>query len=398
MKKNYLFLAAATTLFAACVQTDVVNDIPEPQQQAISFETFANKQTRAENSGAAYTENDLSNHHTTFKVWGYKNITTTKVFDGITVSYTDSEWDYVNQSQKTVYWDKTATRYDFYAAAPAIVGRNSNFWSLNNNSTDDVNTDDFITTAQFVIEDQNTTSYTTSPTQSFKDKGVTDLMIAAEKYLTKAVGDVPSDPVDLQFIHILSRLNVNVKATIDNVKVTNITVGNINSTGSFNENNPLGGTTLAGGTHKRWILVEDVTADNGSTTPAPVVSYTNTTSQPLTKDVNLIAIEALVIPQLAGLEPVTLNTPVNGFDEYDEPYLYIAYKINDEVYTQAFNLASAFGLTTGSLSFNEGWQNTLNITISPVAITFTADAAVWADQENKRDDNDNESQDDLTIQ
>lgn len=395
MKKNYFMLAATTMMLAACAQTDVVNEIAvEETPQAIGFETFANKQTRAENSNATYTENDLSNHHTSFMVWGYKDITNTKVFDGITVSYTNtnSKWDYVNQSQNTVYWDKTATRYDFYAAAPATVGTISDFWTLNDNNTPTNNTDDYITTEQFVVASHNAATYqaTTSPTQSFNGKNVIDLMIAAENHLNKAVGVVPSNPVNLQFIHILSRLNVNVKATIDNVTVTNITVGNINSTGSFNENKAPVGTTLANATHERWTLVE--------TTPVPVVSYTNTNSQLLTKDENLIAIEALLIPQLAGLETVNLNTAAAGLNQKNEPYLYIAYKINNEEYTQAFNLASAFGLSTGSLSFNEGWQNTLNITISPVEITFTADVAKWADQENNGDNDDNESQDDLTIQ
>ena len=46
MKKNYLFLAAAATMFTACVQSDLVSEIPEAAPQAIDFDAFANKTTR----------------------------------------------------------------------------------------------------------------------------------------------------------------------------------------------------------------------------------------------------------------------------------------------------------------------------------------------------------------
>ena len=135
MKKNYFLLAASTMMFAACAQTDMVNEVvTEEAPQAIGFETFANKQTRAaENNATSSYSWSLSDHHTSFMVWGYKNVTNAKVFDGVTVSYIDTnsdsqadDWDYVSNSGFPVYWDKTATRYDFYAAAPA----KASFWTL----------------------------------------------------------------------------------------------------------------------------------------------------------------------------------------------------------------------------------------------------------------------------
>ena len=54
MKKNYFLLAATTMMLAACAQTDVVNEIAvEETPQAIGFETFANKQTRADDASTA---------------------------------------------------------------------------------------------------------------------------------------------------------------------------------------------------------------------------------------------------------------------------------------------------------------------------------------------------------
>ena len=374
MKKNYLFLAAAATMFTACVQSDLVSEIPQETPQAIEFETFANKATRAtENSDESYIENDLNNHHTNFIVWGYKNITNNKVFNGVTVSYNNG-WDYATESVDKVYWDKTATRYDFYAAAPATTS----FWTLNNNNTENNNTDDYITTAQFVVASHNAASYqaTTDATTSFENKGVTDLMIAAENYLEKKVGDVPANPVDLNFIHILSRLNVTVKASIDNVTVKNITVGNIKSTGSFNES-VSSGDDLVAGDYSRWTLV---TEQSEGVTVTPIQQITAVSAAINGGKLYKPYIEALVIPQSAGVETVLLNS--TDFSTYKQPYLYISYDINDENYTQAFNLADVFkgtATTATAVAFNEGWQNTLNIIINPGTIEFEANVAAWDD-------------------
>ena len=77
MKKNYVMLAFATLMMAACANNDLVDEgvLKEEVPQAIGFETFANKATRAtENNDKAYVENDLSNHHGTFKVWASKKL------------------------------------------------------------------------------------------------------------------------------------------------------------------------------------------------------------------------------------------------------------------------------------------------------------------------------------
>lgn len=395
MKKNYFLLAASTMMFAACAQTDMVNEVvTEEAPQAIGFETFANKQTRAaENNATSSYSWSLSDHHTSFMVWGYKNVTNAKVFDGVTVSYIDTnsdskadDWDYVSNSVSPVYWDKTATRYDFYAAAPA----KASFWTLNDNATSNDNTDDYITTALFTLPSHNQATYQASPTgatEVINDNGVEDLMIAEQKIVNKNVGKVYGQ-VGLNFIHILSRLNVTVKATIDGVKVKNIIVGNLNSQGYFNEDPILGKdsegndvklttTDITNGTNQRWETVEKNVSDPTAVIPAPVVSYQNDTDQELTKNNSYLAIEALVIPQIAGVESIDLNATT--FTGKEEPYLYIEYSINGEDFAQAYNLADAFSLetTTPAFKFSEGYQNTLNISIGGNMIDFTGNVATW---------------------
>ena len=70
-------LAFASLMMAACANNDLVDDlVKEEVPQAIGFETFAQKATRAtENSNGEYSL-DLNDHHTSFKVWGYKNVQT----------------------------------------------------------------------------------------------------------------------------------------------------------------------------------------------------------------------------------------------------------------------------------------------------------------------------------
>ena len=118
MKKSYLMMAAAATMFAACTQTDFVNEVPESAPQAIGFENYVAKSTRA----AINNETDLAAEGG-FVVWGYKTKTAglkwdgtntiTQIFEAINVKGTADNWTYDNKK----YWDKMST-YNFYAVAP----------------------------------------------------------------------------------------------------------------------------------------------------------------------------------------------------------------------------------------------------------------------------------------
>ena len=83
------------------------------------------------------------------------------------------------------------------------------------------------------------------------------------------------------------------------------------------------------------------------------------------------------------------------YPEPSEPYFTIKYSIDGEIFEASYNLAAAFmnmnnnmfegdGTTdlNAKFAFYEGWQNTLNITINPSTIQFTADVAEWATYED----------------
>ena len=86
----------------------------------------------------------------------------------------------------------------------------------------------------------------------------------------------------------------------------------------------------------------------------------------------------------------------NEITTSSKPYLVITYTIQDgtntpEEFTAYFNLAAAFGMDGTNensvdktkFAFNEGWQNTLHITLSPDAIEFCAQVAEWSTVEEE---------------
>lgn len=360
MKKQYFLMAMAATMFAACSQTEVIDEVVDNSTpKAIGFTTYTEGQTRAENSTGAYA-GDLENHHNTFNVWAYKNVTDTKVFNSDIVNHDGTKWDYTD----TRYWDKAATSYEFYAAAPSGFD-----WKLNPNGTDQ--NDDYFTLENYELkgDNLNTTAFTNTPTESFKaltnDK---DLMIADKKKVETV--NFYKD-VQLQFIHILSRLNVTIKkeGIADKVNLFSLEVFNLKNTGDFEE-------------------VEIVDNTKGSirweTEKTASISYRYVGNEEVETTAKY-AIQALVLPQEVEFESVKLDG--DDITLNSKPFIKIVYTItsgtNVETFAAYYNLANAFGSSAEKISFYEGWQNILNITIKPTAINFDATTAEWVFKYNK---------------
>ena len=101
--KKFLFLGiAATAMLASCTNDETVEMNP---QNAIGFETFVDKSTRATD----ILESTLGK----FKVWAYQG--TTAILTGEEVTKSGSDCGYTN----TQYWVKDQT-YNFHAIAPVI--------------------------------------------------------------------------------------------------------------------------------------------------------------------------------------------------------------------------------------------------------------------------------------
>lgn len=221
MKKNYFMLAAATMMFAACAETDLVNEVNvEEVPKAIEFESFANKTTRAEIT-------DIGDLQTAgFQVWGYKypeadeivwgddastaDVTEDAnyftVFGGVDVS--GANWTYTG----TQYWDKTS-KYNFYAVAP-MDPENGASYAINNGDI----------TITGVTSQSSTTS--------------ADYLIA--EAVTGQLGST-GGTVDFNFSHIMSKVTVKVvQVELENdevITLTDLTMSGWNSNeGTFTQN------------------------------------------------------------------------------------------------------------------------------------------------------------------
>ena len=399
--KKYISLAIAAVTMVGCSNEILIDDAKnEVKEVGIGFSTFTDLATKAENSGAT-AKNGLETYHSDFKVWGSKYVggTETPVFTAqvVTNKATNSDWEYT----PIRFWDKSATEYDFYAAAPANLS-----WSWDN-TTKKLSLTDFAVDGLNIAKPK-TGNDNPNPeidnAAKFNDK---DIMISNDVNNHTAY---TNDAVNLTFNHILSRLNIGVKkgTNLDGfvVKLNSIKVYNMKSNGTFTEGANLGTDVLASGTVKRW---------SGSTsTFTDGVGYETVTE--VTSDLNYVY-QGLVIPQTVAVETVALDgkahdavgtvgetgyvPAINAVSATSAPYLVISYEIwTKEVaetaetpavpsakvdgYVYNYNLANIFNGTSNddAIAFNEGWQNTLKITINPVAILFDADVYEWDTNKN----------------
>ena len=391
--KRLFILSAAVAALASCSNSEVITEVNEPQvpDKAIAFETFSSNATResAENSGATTTEG-LEKHHSNFSVWGYKDVAGSdiSVFNRRTVSHSSSTWTY----SPIRFWDKGANSYKFYACAPADAGTSNNVFTLKETSQS-TNTGYaeayYFTTGTVTLQaetlDKTTYSEEYKNSASSPDLQNTDYMIAS-KCEYNNVATAASSSVQLDFNHILSRLNITVqkarktqdedafkKAT---VSLKELSVHNMILSGSFDEGTAIPSGTLVDGTTIRW---------NTSSQNATSTSYTANT---LTVEENpQYVLQSLVIPQTVAYEEVKLDGTVNNsaIGNSNKPYIYIKYNIKSgdtdtgETFVRYINLAKAFGKSSEneSVAFNEGWQNTLHITIDADVISFKTEVYKW---------------------
>lgn len=438
---KYLFIIATAAIVASCAGNDTFKKDIQNNTDAISFTSYTDKQTRATENSDAQNKWDFFNHHETFQVWGYKNTSETAVFDGDVVTVASdgaATPTYTYTYSPLRFWDKAATTYEYYAAAPSGTDGG---WTFNPNGLVAANitaesgqNKGYFTTSSILTPANLSTSSNLVYTTSFKGSGDIDKLIAEKSTVPYANF---KSKVNLLFIHILSRLNVTIKADENlvapasdvnkqKIVMTSLEVKNLNAFGKFSEAT----APVATGTIARW-------SEQG--TPRDYTAVANTE---LTKDAQWV-LQSLVIPQDAAYEAVALDGKAHDaiaavlyadVDEYNaakktsltasefdaltdaaktktpgassvaavstssKPYLVLTYTIQQthdgtgtaittpeapETFVVYYNLANAFALNEGNLAFYEGWQNTLNITIKPDVIEFCADVAEWSTYEER---------------
>lgn len=360
MKKSFLLMATAA-LFAACASDSVRENIAEDQVE-IGFSTYIQKPvaSKADNS-TAENLNNLEAYHQNFVVNGFKTVATTEtqVFANQSVTYADSKWGYSPVS----YWDKSASKYSFYAAAPQTAA-----WTFVNDATKGK----YYTISGFAASGKSLALATIDAPDAAAVFGEEDLMIATD---IPAHTTFTAEAVNFTFNHILSRFNIAISTSITDGTVTlkSLTVNGMKNKGSFDENLA---TAVTAGSTARW---KDLAVDG--TYAITAVKDASNKNVVVNKDKQFVY-QGLVIPQTAAYESIKLD----GTSEEAAPYLNIQYTIktgesNEQSYSYYYNLAGLFGANAETpLAFNEGWQNNLYITIGAAAINFDAQVYEWATQ------------------
>lgn len=327
MKKNYFMLAAAAMMFAACSETDMVSEMGEMEKaQEISFESFANKTTRA-----VAASSELESYHDSFGVWAYK---TTKTDGPVMPNYkveatggTTKTWEYKNVTGQSIkYWDKQA-KYSFYAYAPyAATGVTLN------NSTGAIS---IVTGTYAANENLQARFATTLNTSKFTGIGTSESSKSTDWMIADAITGYNNytDLVPEVFSHIMSKLIVKVQSSIADTKINSISVNNVHGRGSYNGS--------------AW------TTDGAATSITGVGGNIASASTPY------YSMEYLLIPST------------------DDPTLTIEYTLSGDTYsvTQPITDITEFAINT---------KYEVNVKISPAAIEFSATASdftVSADDE-----------------
>lgn len=417
MKRSLFIIAAAAALFTACSDSDTLKGAANEQQteQALSFSAYADKVTRGTNSTA------LNDFYTVFGVYGWKTVSTAdgngtedqSVFantpneyfasdaKGVVVYDADGEtpaieWSFANMYpawyyESIRYWDKMASKYQFFAIAPYEATPTYTV------SADDANIVIATADARYDISTEKNLAMTAAtpavPQAELIYSGFNKDYMIADKKTVQPKGTVTTQDVQLVFHHILTKLNVKIQKSENYkgqqiLKVNELKISGLEKEGNFVYDTDM--TTNGWNTKGTYdIDINTEYALNGTT------NYDKR-----------YWIETLIFPQTtnckaAGAQPTAVDLT--------DLYLYIQYQIGPEVYNAYYDLAYVFDPTTAPVEevlytaedaevlagtknagdvktdaeagkdfeFKQGSQYNLTLTIGPDPIHFDAEVIEW---------------------
>lgn len=348
MKKS-LYILAAAAIVAGCASNDLRNDVVK--DAPIGFtKVYVEKNTRAFTTGA-YTTANFETEGNTFAVYGFKTTasqTNARVFDGKVVTYQSgltvstngygatTDWAY----SPLVYWDKTATEYNFYAYAP--------------------DASKFTGTVAFSTDNDPTSFSISGFNQATSQPAMIDLMtdLTSKSGTNKVTGTAIGDnDVAFTFGHILSNINVQMAVspalkadkTNNPVSVVSISLGVIKMDGSY--------AYASASSSFAWTL--PATPNTASFAGTQTSGYVFASGALKASDVSFTAVPAmtdlLFVPQAV-----------------DAAYKFtIRYKIGEEIFDKTIALSEFKNTSDASLAtWAPGYRYTYNIVIGPDPILF----------------------------
>ena len=367
--KKAIYLLAATALMASCNQ-DVLVEKPQLQPEVnhhIGFETFVEKATRS----ASNNSTNLQDFYPSFVICGWKTVgeETTGVFENVAVNYYDveskaedgfipgEEWGDVSNGwyyNEIRYWDKMASKYQYSAYVPAYAFDEV---SCQEDGTITIGTEETPVTV-------DNTNLMETPAENLAYVGfIKDYMTAQATAEPSTDAADMSTSVSLNFQHLLAKLNIRIKldtsiSTSQEVKVNTIEVHNLSDQAYY--------INAAEG-------VSGWTSTTASDTYIPTANAGYSLNGVDNVD-GYYVMEQLIIPQTIK----SAAAAVPSLTEYDEACVYVEYTIGTEVFKNFTPLANIFS-TAANYNLEGGKQYTLNITVGPKPIEFTAVVAEWKD-------------------
>ena len=308
MKKSYLMMAAAATMFAACTQSDFVNNVPETEQE-IGFDNHVGKSTRAEIIDEAALAGEGG-----FVVWGWKTLTTTpdwasatNIFNGVNVFAPEVAGAAGAATTLTYtlkkYWDKTST-YNFYAVAPynptsgsySIDGAENGYITITGAKSDFAKTSD-----DFLIDRDG-------------NKNVNGA----------GNDDGTHNKVNFDFNHVMAKVSIKLQRNI----AENITVNSITMTG-WNGKNGIFTQKL----NNTPTTTTDITEWSFVTGDAVAGIVTFNQGYALTTDA-AVAVEDsyIMVPQHVGTLIFTLNYTITYSDDTEENFVAHVGELEDQTW------------------------------------------------------------------
>lgn len=309
MRKINLFAvltAIVASTFTACTNTE---DLVKPEQKALDFSVFANKNTRGPE-----TAGTLNIDGKAFGVWGYSTFDdqTTDVFINQEVTRTAGKWVYTPLK----FWD-TSSSYEFHAYYPYQT-------SGVTIATDDATKNKYITITDFTV----------APLVA----NHVDVMIATK--VTRAA-EQPIEYVIFNFNHLLSNINLSFKKD-ENIKDVKVTLESVKIYGMS----------------KKGKFVQSLTSHSGAWTVTS--DYVGADDAEELADENVLTTEAATSAKFSDMLFIPQNTNTLKVD--------VKYTLGEDGNKQPF--FRTLDLSSNPTAWSQNQKITYNFTIDANVIIF----------------------------
>lgn len=346
MKKHFLFFAMAVAAMTSCMKDEVVASY-EPAPQAIGFESFVNKTTKAIGSTTTPgVDNNSGEVSGLSKFYVHGNYGTTAPYASV-----------FNEVTVTGNVEDAAVKWSYYGDKKYWTNNTYNFAAYAQGNNDDAPANVTLTGNAFAINDVTIPYTTVAATVTTSD--AKDLVAALVQ--TQGIQGRTA-PVDFTFKHLLSKIKFTIMNTDSQftMNITDLTISGVKFNGDFSS------TTSAGWnpSQSEWITSGDALANF-----IPIVSQ---------KDIaisqSIESSEFFVLPQ--GLESVYVNVTADFYAGSDKVFTKTISRKISATEATAWDPGKAYNYTIGLPSAAKpieigtvtvgGWGDPVNIELNTV--------------------------------